>query len=351
MSHQITVEPSGRSFTASDDQNILAAGIAQNIPMPYGCQNGACGSCKCLKVSGKVLMEGYSERALSADELAAGYILPCKAIAQSDVVLENKQVTNANTFSVRKFPVRVAAIDDLAPDVKRVTLTLPAGAPLQYHAGQFIEFMLPDGSRRSYSMGNAPHTVAVAGAEGTAAANRCEVHIRHLPGGKFTDPLFQGEVKEKAIFRAEGPLGGFYLRESDKPIIMLASGTGFAPIKALIEHLQFIGSQRPIHFYWGGRRPQDLYLHDWVLEQTAAMPQLTYIPVISDASADDGWTGRSGFVHAAVAEDFADLSGHQVYACGAPIVIDSAVALYTQKHGLPSEEFFADSFTNASHGE
>ncbi len=347
MTHQITVEPSGRQFTATEDQSILAAGLAQSIPMPYGCQDGACGSCKCLKISGEVEMGEHSERALSAEEKAQGYILACKSTAKSDVVLENKQVTDGDAFPIKKLPVRVFAIEDKAPDVKRVVLQLPAGAPLQYHAGQFIEFLMQDGSRRSYSMGNAPHTVAVTESEDSPAANRIELHIRHLPGGKFTDMLFvDGRIKEKGILRAEGPMGGFYLRESDKPIIMLASGTGFAPIKALIEHLQFTGSSRPIHFYWGGRRPQDLYMRDWVEAKAAEMPSLNFIPVISDALPEDGWSGRTGFVHAAVADDFADLSGHQVYACGAPIVIESAVALYTDKCGLPAEEFFADSFTS-----
>ncbi len=346
MSYQITVEPSGRQFTAEEDQTILAAGISHSIPLPYGCQDGACGSCKCLKISGEVEMGTHSDRALSEAEKAAGFILACRSKAKSDVVLENKQVTDSNAFPVKKLPVRVFAIEDKAPDVKRMVLQLPAGAPLQFHAGQFVEFILQDGSRRSYSMGNAPHTVAIAATEESPAANRIELHIRHLPGGKFTDPLFNGTIKEKAILRAEGPLGGFYLREGDKPIVLLASGTGFAPIKALIEHLQFEDSKRPIHFYWGGRRPQDLYMHDWVLAKAAEMPTLQYIPVISDALAEDNWGGRTGFVHAAVVQDIADLSGYEVYACGAPIVINSAVKLYTEQHGLPAEAFFSDSFTS-----
>jgi CDP-4-dehydro-6-deoxyglucose reductase len=183
-------------------------------------------------------------------------------------------------------------------------------------------------------MANAPHN-------GPAV----ELHIRHMPGGKFTDHVFNA-MKEKEILRVEGPYGSFYLRDdSAKPMVLLASGTGFAPIKAVIEQMQHKGITRPATLYWGGRRPSDLYLDDWVQAQLAVMPNLTYVPVISNALPEDNWTGRTGFVHRAVLEDFPDLSGHQVYACGAPIVVDSARAEYSAQAGLPPEEFYADSFT------
>jgi CDP-4-dehydro-6-deoxyglucose reductase, E3 len=186
-------------------------------------------------------------------------------------------------------------------------------------------------------MGNAPHTL-------DAAAPMIELHIRHTPGGKFTDHVF-GAMKEKEILRIEGPYGSFYLRESNKPIVMVASGTGFAPIKALIEHMQFKNIKRPTTLYWGGRRPADVYLDAWVKERCAEMPNLTYVPVVSDAQPEDAWTGRTGFVHRAVLDDLADMSGYQVYACGAPIVVDSAQKDFVEQRGLPTEEFYADSFT------
>ena len=173
-----------------------------------------------------------------------------------------------------------------------------------------------------------------------------EFHVRHMPGGKFTDHVF-GAMKEKEILRVEGPYGSFHLRDdSPKPMILLASGTGFAPIKAIIEHMQFMGITREATLYWGGRRPQDLYMDSWIKDRLAEMPHLHYVPVVSDALPEDGWTGRTGFVHRAVTEDFPDLSGYQVYACGAPIVVDSARHDYVTKAGLPEEEFFADSFTS-----
>jgi CDP-4-dehydro-6-deoxyglucose reductase len=253
-------------------------------------------------------------------------------------VLESKQVVEAGAFAIKKMPVRVQALEKLSHDVMRVQLQLPAAEPFQYHAGQYVEFLLRDGSRRAYSMGNAPHTLV-------AGAPSVELHIRHMPGGKFTDHVF-GAMKEKEIQRVEGPYGSFFLREdSTAPIVLLASGTGFAPIKALMEHMQHKGISRPTRLYWGGRRPADLYLNDWVMAQLPLMPNLQYIPVVSDAVPEDHWSGRSGFVHSAVLQDTPSLSGYQVYACGAPIVVDSARRDYVA-NGLSEDEFFADSFTS-----
>ena len=338
MAFQVSVQPSGRSFSVDSGETLLSAGIRQGIGLPYGCKDGACGSCKCLKVSGDIEMSTYQSKALSDAELKQGMVLTCRATALSDVVLESRQVTSADAFPIRKMPVRIASFEKMSHDVMRIQLQLPSTENLQFHAGQYLEFLLRDGSRRAYSIANAPHTLV-------AGAPMVELHIRHMPGGKFTDHVF-GEMKEKEIQRIEVPFGGFYLREnSDKPLVLLASGTGFAPIKALLEHMQHKNIQRPAFFYWGGRRPADLYMNDWVLAQLPAMPHLRYIPVVSDALPEDQWTGRTGFVHAAVLQDMADLSGFQVYACGAPVVIDSAQRDYLA-HGLPADEFFADSFTS-----
>ena len=339
MSFQISVQPSGRLFSAESNETLLAAGIRQGIGLPYGCKDGACGSCKCKKLEGSVVHGPHQSKALSDEEEAQGLILTCCAMAQSDVVLESRQVTEAGAFPIKKMPVRVASMAKKSDDVMVIQLQLPANDVMKFHAGQYIEFLLRDGSRRSYSMANAPHTLE-------AAAPKVELHIRHMPGGKFTDPVFT-TMKEKDILRAEGPYGSFFLREdSDKPMVLLASGTGFAPIKALIEHMQHQGITRPATLYWGGRRPSDLYMSDWIEAQLARMPQLRYVPVISNATAEDAWTGRTGFVHQAVLQDHPDLSGFQVYACGAPIVVDSAQRDYVNLGGLPAEEFYADSFTS-----
>lgn len=335
MTYEVTIQPSGRSFTVGPHETILAAAIRQGIGLPYGCRDGACGSCKCQKLGGDVQQGTHQEKALSSQEQAEGRILPCCAIPLSDVVIESRQVSAEGAHPIRKMPVRVSGLERLAPDVIRLTLQKPASEPMLFHAGQYIEFLLRDGLRRSYSMANAPHTLA----EGAGL----ELHIRHMPGGAFTDKVFS-ELKERDILRIEGPFGSFYLRpNSDKPLIFLASGTGFAPIKAMLEHMLHHGDARPVTLYWGGRRPHDLYMSDWVTEHARRMPTLRYVPVVSDALAEDGWTGRIGFVHRSVLEDFPDLSGHQVYACGAPIVVESAQKDYAQA-GLGADDFFSDAF-------
>ncbi len=340
MTFTITVQPSGRTFTTEPDEAMLAAGIRQGIGLPYGCKDGACGSCKCKLVSGSVVHGHHQPKALSADEEAAGYVLTCCGVPHSDVVLESRQVTEAGAFPIKKMPVRVNTMERASHDVIVLRLQLPASDTFQYHAGQYVEFLLRDGDRRSYSMANAPHTQATQPA--------LELHLRHMPGGKFTDHVF-GAMKEKDILRIEGPYGSFFLREdSDKPLVLLASGTGFAPIKAVIEHMQHKGITRPATLYWGGRRPADLYQSAWIESKLTEMPNLRYVPVVSDALPEDAWTGRTGFVHQAVLQDFPDLSGHEVYACGAPIVVESAHRDYVAQAGLPDEAFFADSFTSAA---
>jgi CDP-4-dehydro-6-deoxyglucose reductase len=334
-SFSVTVQPSGRHFEVTAGESVLAAGIRQGIGLAYGCKDGACGSCKCKLLSGSVTHGAHQEKALSAAEEANGYVLTCSATAHSDLVLESRQVTQAGAFPIKKMPVRVSSLTKVTEDVIVLQLQLPANDSFGYRAGQYIEFLLRDGARRSYSMANAPH-------QGPGV----QLHIRHMPGGKFTDHVF-GAMKEREVLRVEGPYGSFYLREeSAKPMIFLASGTGFAPLKALLAQLQHLESMRPVTLYWGGRRPTDLYDDAWVQAQLATMPHLRYVPVVSDAIDTDQWNGRSGFVHQAVLQDFPDLSGYQVYACGAPIVVDSARRDFCGQANLPEEEFFADSFTS-----
>ena len=338
MPFTVTVQPSGRSFSVERDEPILHAAIRSGIGLPYGCKDGACGSCKSRLLEGRVIHGAHQAKALSAEEEAAGFMLTCCAAPQSDVVIEARTVPGAGEFPVRKMPARVMAIARPAPDVAVLTLQLPANEVLRYHAGQYVEFILRDGARRSYSMANAPHTQSDKPA--------IELHIRHMPGGKFTEHVF-GAMKEKEILRVEGPFGSFFLREdSDKPIVLLASGTGFAPIKAIIEHLEFKGITRPTVLYWGCRSKADLYLPDWAEAAAARLPNLRYVPVLSEPKPEDGWSGRTGLVHQAVMADLPDLSGHQVYACGAPIMVESARKDFLARCGLPADEFYADSFTS-----
>lgn len=334
-SFAISIQPSGIQFDTQADESLLAAGIRQGIGLPYGCKDGACGSCKCKLITGQVVHSNFQRKALSEDEEAQGFVLTCSARALSDITLESRQVTPAGALPVKKMPTRVQSLVRKTDDVMLMQLQLPANDTFVYRAGQYVEFILRDGARRSYSMANAP-----------SSGPGIELHIRHMPGGRFTDLVF-GSMKEKDILRIEGPMGSFFLREeSSKPIVLLASGTGFAPLKALLEHMQHCGITRPVTLYWGGRRPADLYMDDWVQAHCVAMPHVQYVPVVSEALPEDAWQGRTGFVHRAVLEDFPDLSGHQVYACGAPVVVDSAKRDFCAQAGLPNEEFFADAFTS-----
>ena len=335
MTFQVTVNPSGSQFSCDEGETILAAALRAGVGLPYGCKNGACGSCKGKISSGSVTHGNHQQRALSDAEEAEGMSLFCCARPDSDVHIEARVIASSGDYPLKKMPSRVAKLEKLSDDVMLIALQLPANERLQYRAGQYIEFLLRDGKRRSYSMANAPHL-----------DEQISLHVRHMPGGLFTDQVFS-TLKERDILRFEGPQGTFFMREdSDKPIVLLASGTGFAPIKALVEHMIYSKSTRPVTLYWGGRRPQDLYMNALCEEWATTLPNFTYIPVVSNALPEDSWTGRTGFVHQAVIADHASLSGVQVYACGAPIVVDSAKRDFVQLCQLPEEEFYADSFTS-----
>jgi len=313
---------------------VLAAAIRAGVGLPYGCKNGACSSCKGKVVSGTVTHKAHQERALSKEDEAKGYSLFCCATPHADLVIEAREVAGSDDYPIRKMPSRVATLEKAGEDVAIMTLQLPANETLKYRAGQYIEFMLRDGKRRSYSLATPPDQ-----------DQPLTLHIRHMPGGLFTDQVFS-TLKERDILRFEGPMGTFFVRDdSDKPIVLLASGTGFAPIKAIVEHLRAQDSRRPMVLYWGGRRPQDLYMDALCRQWEAIVPNFSYVPVISAAQPEDRWQGRTGFVHAAVMADLPDLSGYQVYACGAPAMVESAKRDFVAQCGLPEEEFYADAFT------
>ena len=349
MAFTVTVRPSGRQFPVDSSENVLDAALRSGAGLPFGCKDGACGSCKARVLSGQWEQGWHAKPALSAQEHADGYALLCCAQARSDLVVEVQEVAGFGDYPVRKMPCRITHIDRPAPDVVLVTLQLPASERLQFRAGQFLEFTLADGSRRCYSIATAPH-----------ADEPLSIHVRHMPGGVFTDALFGSAakpIKERDILRLEGPLGTFFLRtDSDRPIVLLASGTGFAPIKAIAESIFHLGlnrgdpangrKARPVVLYWGARARRDLYMaalpEAWAKEQ----PNFRYIPVLSDTVPEDGWTGRQGLVHEAVMQDLPDLSHYEVYACGAPVMVEAAHRDFVARCGLPSDQFLADAFTS-----
>jgi len=341
MPFQITIKPSDHSYECADGDTVLSAAMAADLMLPYGCRNGACGTCKGRILAGAVDYGAYQPSTLTDAEKSSGLALFCCAKPASDLVIEVREVRRAGDIRIRKLPCRIESIEKPCADVAIVRIKLPTNERLQFLAGQYIDLLLKDGHRRSFSLATAPHDDAL-----------LELHIRHVAGGVFTEQLFN-EYKGREILRFEGPLGAFYLREdSDKPIILVAGGTGFAPIKGVIEHAlhHHIDRSRPMVLYWGVRAKRDLYLPDlpgrW--QQGA---NFTFIPVLSDPAPDDAWPGRTGFVHQAVLDDFADLSGYQVYACGGPAMIDAARKSFVATRGLPPGEFFADSFTLAAEAE
>jgi CDP-4-dehydro-6-deoxyglucose reductase len=330
---KITLQPSGNTFNARTDETILEAALRQGVGLPYGCRNGACGSCKGSLISGDFDYGSYQERTLRPEERAAGKALFCVGKACSDLTLEVREIGSTGDIQIRTLPCRVERVEKPASDVAVLHLKLPAQERLQYLAGQYIDILLKDGKRRSFSIANAPHRDQFV-----------ELHIRHVPDGQFTSFVFN-DMRERAILRFEGPLGSFFLREdSDKPIIFMAGGTGFAPIKAVLEHAFFKHIDREMVLYWGCRSRADLYMADTPDQWAREYPNFTFIPVLSEPKAADNWAGRTGLVHQAVLDDFESLSGYQVYACGAPVMIETGQQAFAA-HGLPENEFFADSFT------
>jgi CDP-4-dehydro-6-deoxyglucose reductase, E3 len=333
MGHKITLQPSGHSFEVNDGKSILQAGLDAGFAMPYSCRTGVCKTCRGTIREGKVDYGFVHENYLPESDKAKGYALLCQAQPLSDCVIDLKELEGLAGIKTRMTPCRITKIVKPAPDVAVLSLRLPSNENMLFLAGQYIDFLLKDGKRRSYSIASKPLPEGV---------TQLELHVRHTPGGLFTEHVFN-TMKEKEILRFEGPLGTFYLREdSDKPIVMVASGTGFAPIKAMCEVAFAKGLTRPITLYWGCRSKRDLYMLD--VPAAWQHPGFKFIPVLSDPTPECQWTGRTGFVHRAVMEDFPDLSGHQVYACGAPVMVDAARADFSERCKLPAEEFYADAF-------
>jgi CDP-4-dehydro-6-deoxyglucose reductase len=333
MSFQISIEASPHNFQAEPGETILDAALRQGLAMPYGCRDGACGACRGKVLSGQVDHGKAQTHALSETDRAAGFALFCCASAQSDLCIESREVRSLTDIPVKTLPARVQKMTLAAPDVMLLELKLPANERLQFLAGQYIDILLKDGKRRAFSLANAPHD------------DDClQLHIRRVPGGQFTEHVFT-EMKERDILRLKGPHGSFYLREdSTKPMLLVAGGTGFAPIKAIVEHAIAEKCPRPIHIYWGGPQRADLYLLPLAEAWAAEHPQLRFVPVLSDPSSADTWNGRTGFVHRAAMQDFPDLSAHQVYVCGSPAMVAAAKTDFVGQCQLPEDAFFADSF-------
>lgn len=336
MSYKVSIRPSGHTITVAEGESVLDAGLRQGVIIPYSCRGGSCGSCAGRVIEGSIRYPQGRPQGLSEEAAARGEALFCQAQPTSDLTIEVREVKSGGEIPPRRLPCRVVKVEQLAHDVRRLYLKTPSNQRLQFLAGQYIDILLKDGRRRGFSLANAPHDDEL-----------LELHIRLVEGGEFTGFVFN-QMQESALLRIEGPLGQFYLREeSPRPILMLAGGTGFAPLKGMLEHAFHAGVQRPITLYWGVRARRDLYLDELPKAWARQHPNFRYVPVLSDPQPEDDWSGATGFVHEAVLRDHADLSGFDAYLSGPPAMIEAAGAAFAAR-GLQPENLYSDAFEFAS---
>ncbi|AWB33045.1 NAD(P)H-flavin reductase [Orrella marina] len=322
---------SGAEFESSADSPILDEASRSNITLPYSCKSGRCSTCKCKVLSGTTFAL-HPETGLTDQEKSAGWILSCVRSAQTDVALEVEELGGVILPSVKTFPCRISHLERLAPDVLQVKLRLPPTADFEFIPGQYVDLIGPNGVRRSYSLANSGMSGKV-----------LELHVRAVNNGVMSDYLFN-TAKINDLLRLNGPLGTFFLRNTaDLDLIFLATGTGIAPVKAILESLkdQSLEQQpRSVTVLWGGRSPQDLYLDVANITQN-----ITFWPVLSRAGTD--WKGARGHVQQVLMNLDPDLTNTVVYACGSNVMIDSARGLLI-KNGLPLRRFYSDAFVSSS---
>lgn len=331
----VAAHPDERIFEVRDGETILDAGLREGLPLPFECRNGGCGVCKASVLHGEVRLQPYQESMLTPDELVAGKTLLCCAEPLTDVEIEYVPLPDSKPLPMKQYAAHIICLEPLAADVMRVCLGIDGGDKLRFHAGQYINIVLADGGKRSFSFATAPPSAG--------ATDEIELHVRRIPGGRFTTGVFTS-MKVGDRLRFEGPLGAFTLREdSDKPIIFVAGSTGFAPVKSMLEYAFRKAIKRRLVLYWGVRTRRDLYLYTLAGQWAREHAHFTFIPVLSEPAADDEWTGRTGLVHEAILADFPDLSAHQVYACGSVQMVEAARPAFV-KHGIANDDCFADAF-------
>jgi NAD(P)H-flavin reductase/ferredoxin len=337
MSHTIQIQDQDIAFSCEADKSVLDGALAAGYEIPYSCRTGICGSCRGRVISGAV--SGGQGAGLSEEEQAGGQVLLCQARACSDLTIAVREVRKIDRSAIKTVTAKVYRMTRAAPDVTVLQLRFPAGAKARFKAGQYLSLKLHDGTVRHFSMANPPHQ-----------NDGAELHIRHVPGGKFSQHVAEG-LAEGHQLEVSIPYGDFYVREADeaddKPIVLLASGTGFAPIKSIVEDAIKRKLSRGMTLYWGARRPEDLYRMELVRKWETQLPWFRFVPVLSEAGPADGWEGRTGFVHQAVLDDIASLAGYQVYACGAPAMINAARQVFVQERQLDRDAFYCDAFVPA----
>lgn len=336
MVHVVRLHPGGERFEVLEGESVLAAGLRAGLHLPHSCRGGSCGACEARILSGELHYPNGFPPGLTCSDAQGGRALLCQARARSDLVLEARALAVPEEVRIRRLPCRVESRELLCHDVMRLVVKLPSLEPFAFLAGQYVDFLLEDGGRRSFSIASPPHE-----------SERLELHVRRVAGGDFTAQVFDG-LRERDLLRLEGPLGGFWLREdTERPVVLVAGGTGFAPIKSMLRHLMQIEAARPVHFFWGVRRPRDLYEGAQVAQWAETHDWLRFTPVMSEPLPEDGWRGRRGWVHEAVLDDYPSLAAVDVYAAGPPPMIAVIQELFPA-HGLPQGRLFFDSFEFAT---
>ncbi len=332
--YEITPVPSGHAVIARQGETILEAALRQGLNLPYVCRDGACGICKGKILKGTVDYGVYQKGVLTNIEKEEGKALFCCAKPLSDLEIESHDV---GRFPIKTMRFRVQKMGRAAPDVMLLELRSERNEQMNFIAGQYIAVLLEDGTKRSYSIANAPHET-----------DHLQLHIRLVKGGKFTSHVFNG-MKEGDELQVEGPLGSFFLHEeSHKPIIFMSGGCGFGSIKSMMEHAFKVGLNRPMTLYWGARTPEDFYLSDLPEKWQREHDNFKFIPVLSEPKPEHHWQGRTGLVHEAILQDYQQLNDYQVYACGSPEMVEAGRAPFIAK-GLPEDQYFADKFLVACH--
>jgi CDP-4-dehydro-6-deoxyglucose reductase len=336
MTYTVTLEPSHHTFNIEENEKILEAALRHGLTLPYGCRNGACGACMGELLEGKVDYGTSNRSALKPEMEAGGKILVCQATARSNLSIKVKELVRTTEIEVKRLPVRVESLRLLSHDVMELKLKLPETERLQFLAGQYIDILLKDGSARAFSLANPPHRDQF-----------LELHIRHVPGGNFTDYVFNS-LKEKDLLRIEGPKGSFSLDdESTKPVLMVAGGTGFAPIQSMLEHAIEDGDKRDFHLFWGVRGSKDLYSNNLAEQWAEEHANISYTPVLSEPADEDAWMGETGFVHEAVLRHYPELATYDIYIAGPPLMVEAAKKAFCET-GLPEKQLHFDSFEFSS---
>jgi NAD(P)H-flavin reductase/ferredoxin len=334
---RITIHPGNHDISARPDETILEAALRAGVPMPYECRNGGCGLCKGTVLNGRIAYGVYQKSALSDEERAAGMALFCCATPLSDLELEYEEAGAQRDAPMKTLDCIVQRMHRASADVMIVHLALEPGERLPFRAGQYFNIVLEDGARRAFSFATRPQE-----------QETIEIHVRLIPGGRFTTHVFT-QMREGDRLRIEGPFGQFFLREGDKPIIFVAGATGFAPVKSILEYAFSTGLQRRMYLYWGVRRRPDLYMADLAQQWSREHSNFDFVPVLSEPSPEDNWLGRTGLVHDAILHDFPDLSGYEIYTCGSIKMVETARPAFVA-HGLHEDACFTDAFVPSAPG-